>query len=182
MSGTPRALLTLMYEGWQVWDGDFGELGVVRAGGEVVASIEFVQRSEVRRVAPESALRLEHLEANRYRAVARVLDTEDAVVLDLGGARALRRVRRDEGPGDFTTGETVSVEVTLGFNGWPDAPWTRKAADAHGTDHRWLVHRITRFSSDHDGAEEIDEASTDTVDSAGEYCLLECSLVVDPGR
>ncbi|MCW2766091.1 MAG: hypothetical protein JWO11_2050 [Nocardioides sp.] len=37
-----RPPVTLMYAGWQVWDYPFG---VVRVGGDVVASVEFVQRS-----------------------------------------------------------------------------------------------------------------------------------------
>jgi hypothetical protein len=167
-------VVTLMYEGWQVWDGHYWP---VRVGGDVVASIEFVQRSAPHPVEPGAPLHLEHIDSFRYLATARVLDTTDAVVLDLGSFRALRWVRPGEGPGDFETGAAVSLELNLGLNGWPDSPWTNRAADRYGTEHHWHVERILRVTTGRDDATEIDEAAMETVDSVNQYCLLECSLV-----
>lgn len=170
-SATP---VTLLYDGWQVWDGQFGR---VRVGGDLVASIEFVQRSGLTVVDASSPPRLEQLGENRYRATAHVLDTAGAVVLDLGALKALRWVRPGESPGDFETGATASLDLSLSINGWPDTPWTNRAAELYGTDHRWHVQRIARMTIDGAEAVEIDAADTDTVDSSSQYCLLECTLL-----
>src|SRR5215216_1713909 len=99
MNETPvKPPVVLMYVGWLVWDNPFGP---VRVGGNVVASVEFVQRSALGPAETGSPPHIEHLGENRYRATARVLDTTDAVVLDLGALRALRWVRPGESPGDF---------------------------------------------------------------------------------
>lgn len=175
--------VTLMYSGWQVWDGQYGQTlddphyRPVRADGEMVASVEFVQRSAPRTVQSGSPLQVEHTGANWYLATAEVLDTTDAVVLDLGAFRVLRWVRPGEGPGDFVPGTTVALELSLNLNGWPESPWTKRAAELYGTDHRWQVERIVRITTDHDDATEIDEASMETVDGVTQYCLLDCSLV-----
>ena len=170
-SATP---VTLMYEGWQVWDGQYGP---VRVGEDFVASVEFVQRSPLRTVETGAEPQVEHVVANRYVATARVLDTIDAVVLDLGSLRALRWVRPGESAGEFTVGTTVEIELSLSLNGWDDTPWTNSAAELYGTNHRWHVQRIVRRTIDIDHAEEIAEASIETVDSATQYCLLECALL-----
>lgn len=164
----------LMYEGWQVWDNPFG---VVRVGGDVVASVEFVQRSALAMIDTDAEPQIEQIDTNRYLATAKVLDTTDAVVLDLGALRALRWVRPGESPGDFRSGSTVALELSLSLNGWPDTPWTNRAAELYGSDHTWRVQRILRLTIDGDNATEIDEASIEAVDSAAQYCLLECSLI-----
>ena len=166
--------IILMYDGWQVWDGQYG---TVRVGGDLVASVEFVQRSDPRPVQNGSRLQVEHTRANGYLVTAEVLDTTGAVVLDLGSFRALRWVRPGEGPGDFIPGTTVALELSLSLNGWPDSPWTNRAAEQYGTNHRWHVERILRLSTGREDATEIDEASMETVDSSAQYCLLECSVV-----
>lgn len=107
--------VTLMYEGWQVWDGVYGP---VRVGEEFTASVEFVQRSPLSTVELAAEPHVEPLIANRYLATARVLDTADAVVLDLGSLRALRWVRPGESAGDFVAGTTVSLELSLNLNAW----------------------------------------------------------------
>lgn len=173
MSKKPAAPVTLMYEGWQVWDGQYWP---VRVGEDFVASVEFVQRSPLRTAATGAEPQVEHVVANRYVATARVLDTIDAVVLDLGSLRALRWVRPGESAGDFTVGATVAFELSLNLNGWDDTPWTNRAAELYGTNHKWHVHRIVRRTIDQDDAEDIAEASIEAVDSATQYCLLECSL------
>ena len=171
-SRAPR--VTLVYDGWQVWDGQYGP---VRVGGDFRASLEFVQRSALRPAGPAAQLRLEHTDTNWYRASAKVLDSRDAVVLDFGSVRALRWVRPGESPGDFATGATVSLELSLSLNGWEGSPWTTRAAQQHGTDHLWHVERILRKSKRTDESTEIDEAAMETVDSAYEYCLLQCVLL-----
>jgi hypothetical protein len=176
MSKEPAAPVTLMYEGWQVWDNQYGP---VRVGEDFTASVEFVQRSPLRTAETGAEPQIEHVVANRYVATARVLDTIDAVVLDLGSLRALRWVRPGESAGDFTIGTTVSLDLSLSLNGWDDTPWTNRAAELYGTNHTWHVRRIVRRTIDQDDAEDIAEASTETVDSAHQYCLLECSLL-DP--
>lgn len=163
-----------MYEGWQVWDGQYGP---VRVGEDFVASVEFVQRSPLRAAEPGAEPHLAHVSANRYVATARVLDTTDAVVLDLGSIRALRWVRPGESAGDFTVGTTVALELSLNLNAWDDTPWTNRAAELYGTDHTWHVHRIVRRTTEQDDAEDIVEASMEAVDSARQYCLLDCSVV-----
>ncbi len=172
---SPRAAaVTLMYDGWQVWDGHYWP---VRVGGDVVASIEFVQRSDAHAVEPDTPLGMEHVDAFRYRATARVLDTMDAVILDLGSFRALRWIRPDEGPGDFEQGATVSLDLNLGLNGWPGSSWTIRAAELYGIERRWHIERILRHTQGSDEVTEIDEAAMQTVDSSTQYCLLECSLL-----
>jgi hypothetical protein len=174
MSETPAAPVILMYVGWLVWDGQFSP---VRVGGDMVASVEFVQRSALGAVEAGSAPEIEHLGENRYVAIAKVLDTTDAVVLDLGALRAVRWVRPGETPGDFQAGTTVSLELSLNLNAWQGDPWTNRAAALYGTDHRWLVQRIVRKTVDRDDAQEIEVADTETVESSGQYCLLECTLI-----
>jgi hypothetical protein len=174
MSQALVAPVTLMYDGWQVWDGVFGP---VRVGGDVVASVEFVQRSALTTVETGSRPHIEHLTENRYLATALVLDTSDAVVLDLGALRALRWVRPGETPGDFETGTTAALEITLSLNGWTDTPWTNRAAKLYGTDHRWRVDRIVRKTIGVEGAQDIEEAAIETVDSAHQFCLLECTRI-----
>lgn len=165
---------TLLYDGWQVWDGHYWP---VRAGGDLVASIEFAQRSVARPVEPTTELGIEQIDGCRYRATAKVLDTVDAVVLDLGAFRVLRWVRPGEGPGDFVAGDTVSLDLNLALNGWPDSPWTNRAAELYGTEHRWHIIRILRFTQGSSDVTEITEAAMETVESSGQYCLLECSLI-----
>lgn len=177
MSERPSTHLTLMYEGWQVWDGQYGP---VQVGEDFSASVEFVQRSPMRSVAIGTEPQVKHIVENRYLATARVLETSDAVVLDLGSLRALRWVRPGESAGDFAAGTTVALELSLSLNGWDDAPWTNRAAALYGTNHRWRVHHIVRRTIDIDDAEEIAEAAIETVDSATQYCLLECSLLDQP--
>lgn len=170
-----RPEVTLLYEGWLAWDAPYG---VPRVGGELIAAAEFVQRSAVRVVGPGASPGIEEqLGGHVYRVIAHVLDTTDAVVLDLGACRAVRWVRPDEGPGEFRTGTTVSLELGLGVNPWDQTPWTSRAARLHGTDHRWLVRRILRVSAGKDDATEVDEAGMNTVESTGQYCLLECSVM-----
>ena len=169
-----RSPVVLMYDGWQVWDGEYGP---VQVGGEFVASIESVQRSAPEPVEQDAQLLIEHTDANWCRATARVLDTDGAVVLDLGSFKALRWVRPGESPGDFTTGDTVSLDLSLNLNAWQGSPWTNRATDLYGTDHRWHVERIVRITQGLDDAVEISEAAMETVDSAHQYCLLHCSLV-----
>ncbi len=170
----------LMYPGWLVWDGPYWP---VRVGGEFVASVEFVQRSRPETAASSHQLQVEHTDSNRYRATARVLDATDAVVLDLGSLRALRWIRPGEDSGDFSTGDTVSLDLSLSLNGWAGSTWTKRAAEQFGTDHRWRVERIVRRTADRDDATDIDEAAMETVDSANQYCLLYCSIVSgDPGQ
>lgn len=171
-SDQPAKTVTLLYDGWQVWD---GQLGPVRMGADVVASVEFVQRSALRPVASGTPPGLEHLGDARYLATAEVLDTVGAVVLDLGVLRAVRWVRPGEDPGDFTAGTTVSLELGLSLTGWPDAPWTNRAAELHGTEHRWRVHRVVRRTAGADDDTDIDEADVESVESSGQYCLLECT-------
>lgn len=163
--------VTLMYEGWQAWDGVYGP---VRVGEEFTASVEFVQRSPLSTVELAAEPHVEPLIANRYLATARVLDTADAVVLDLGSLRALRWVRPGESAGDFVAGTTVSLELSLNLNAWDDTPWTNKAGELYGTNHGWHVRRIVRRTIDSDDAVDIAEASIETVDSARQYCLLDC--------
>lgn len=167
--------VTLMYEGWQVWDGHYGP---VRVGGHFVASVEFVQRSALRDVQAGSPLQIEHTGANHYRVTAEVLDTTGAVVLDVGSFRALRWVRPGETPGDFETGATVALGMSLNLNGWPDSSWTNRAAERYGIEHRWNVARILRVTEGRDDdAAEINEASMETVESSNQYCLLDCALI-----
>lgn len=86
--GDPRTdPVVLAYPGWQVWDGHYWP---VRVGGELVASVEFVQRSRPEAAEPGAEPRIEPTGENNYRATARVLDAAGAVVLDLGSLRALR--------------------------------------------------------------------------------------------
>ncbi|WP_183093218.1 hypothetical protein [Nocardioides stalactiti] len=170
----PAGTVVLMYEGWQVWDGQYWP---VRVGGELVASVEFVQRSTPTSVEPDSSPRVEHIEGNRYRAIARVLDATDAVVLDLGALRALRWIRPGETAGDFSTGDLVSVDLSLSLNGWPTSSWTHRAAELHGTDHRWHVERIVYVTGNPGDAVDLEEASMTTVDADDEHCLLFCTLV-----
>lgn len=173
-SSTRPQAVTLMYPGWQVWDGEFGP---VRVGEDFVASVEFVQRSPLHAVPRDREPQIEHLRDNWYQVVADVLDTSGAVVLDLGAFRVLRWVRPGETQGDFQPGTRVAFELSLSLNGWPDSPWTNRAAELYGSEHRWHVARITRFAMDSDDATEIDEATLETVDSSGQYCLLECAVV-----
>lgn len=166
--------VVLMYPGWLVWDGPYWP---VRVGGEFVASVEFAQRSTPEAAGPDHKLQVEHTESNSYRATARVLDATDAVVLDLGSLRALRWIRPGEDSGGFSTGDTVSFDLSLSLNGWAGSPWTKRAADQFGTDHRWRVDRIVRLTDGLDDATDIEEADMETVDSDEQYCLLYCSLV-----
>ena len=166
--------VVLMYPGWQVWDGQYWP---VRVGGEFVASVEFVQRSTPEDAGPGSKLQVEHTGSNWYRATAQVLDATDAVVLDLGSVRALRWIRPGEDSGDFAEGDTVSLDLSLSLNGWPDSAWTRRAAEQFGTDLRWRVERIVRLTDDLDDPTDIDEAAMETVDAGNQYCLLYCSLL-----
>ena len=172
--GLDRSAVVLMYEGWQVWDGEFGRVYVA---GEFGASVEFVQRSALEGAEPGATLQIQRTHSNWYRATARMLDTTDAVVLDLGPFRALRWVRPGESPGDFTTGDTVSLDLSLNLNAWQGSPWTNRAADLYGSDHRWRVERIVRTTQGLDDAVEIDEAAMETVDGTYQYCLLHCTLV-----
>jgi hypothetical protein len=166
--------ITLMYSGWQVWA---GEHGPVRAGGELTASVEFVQRSRPRVAQSGRRPLLEHTRENWYQAVASVLDTTDAVVLDLGAFRALRWVRPGEGTGDFQRETAVEFELSLNINPWTDSPWTNRAADLYGTNYRWSVDRILRFSTATGEAVELDEATMETVESSAQYCLLDCVVL-----
>ncbi|TYL51502.1 hypothetical protein FXB39_09800 [Nocardioides sp. BGMRC 2183] len=167
----------MTYDDWLVWDGAYGP---VRVGGDFVASVEFIQQSSLLPVAAAAQPHLEHISESRYLATARVLDTEGAVVLDLGALRALRWVRPGETPGDFETGMLARFELFLGLNPWDNTPETNRAAELYGTDHRWHVHRIVLKTVGQDGEREIDSADTDTVDSdSEEYCLLECTVVDD---
>lgn len=130
---------TLMYEGWQVWDGTYGH---VRTGADFVASVEFVVHSRVQVVEPGIQPSLRQIEDNQYLAVAKVLDTTDAVVLDLGVLRALKWVRPGETADPFAPAITVAMKLSLSLNPWEDTPWTNRAAQLHSTNHRWRVHRI----------------------------------------
>lgn len=168
------SVVTVMYDGWLVWDGTYGTVAV---GGELAASIEFVQGSTPRVLAPDAPLGLEHLGGNRYHVVANVLDATEAVVMDLGPFRVLRWVRPDETAGEFTKGARVALEVSLNLNGWPDSAWTTRADELYHTQHRWQVHRIVRTTAGHDDSTDVEEASTENVDSARQYCELECSLL-----
>lgn len=170
-------LVTLMYEGWQVWDGTYGP---VRVGESFAASVEFVQRSPLGTVKPGAEPHIEPLVANRYHATARVLDTTDAVVLDLGALRAMRWVRPGESAGDFIAGTTVSLELGLNLNAWDDAPWTNRAGELYETNHVWHVRRIVLRTIDSDDSAEIAEASMETVDSARQYCLVDCVRLRGP--
>ena len=171
----PDGVVTLLFEGWHVWSNDYGR---VRVGGEFTGSVEFHQRSALEAVEPGRALGIEHLGEIRYRATARVLDTtDDVVVLDLGAFRALRWVRPGETAGDFEAGTTVSLELLLGLDVWEGDPWVTRAAELHGSDHRWRVQSIVRRTKDSDDAVEIEEATIETVDGITQYCLLDCLLL-----
>lgn len=174
----PVERLTLMYSGWQVWDGQYLDDShlPVRVGHTFDATLEFVQRSPLRLVDGNSRLGVEHIEETWYQAVAKVLDTSDAVVLDFGNFRALRWVRPGESPGDFRTGDVVTLKVSLGLNGWVDTPWTDRAAAAHGALHRWRVEHIARRTIGSNESTPILEASMATVESSEQYVLLTCTL------
>lgn len=170
-----RSIVTLWYAGWQVWDGEFGE---IRVGGDFAASVEFVPRSSLELAESNTDAQIRHLHSNWYRATAMVLDTSgEAVVLDLGAFRALKWIRPGEGSGGFHPATTVNLELSLNLSGWMDTPWTNRAAELYGSNHTWRVHRILRFSVGDDTGTEIDEAVIETVDSVDQHCLLECSLV-----
>lgn len=170
----PSEAVILIYSGWQVWDGQYGP---VRVGDDFEAAVEFVQRTPPRPIVEDREPGILHVRANIYMVVADVLDTSGAVVLDLGRFRALRWVRPGEGPGAFVVGTRVTFELSLNVNGWPESPWTSRAAELYGTDHRWRVHDIARLTIGSDRATEITEASMETVDSAEQYCLVGCSVV-----
>lgn len=174
MSQDSSSTITLMYSGWQVWDGAYGP---VRVGENFVASVEFVQRSPLRHVDAGAKPQIERVVDNRYRAIVHVLDTTDAVVVDLGLLRALRWVRPGETPGDFSPGTVAALDLSLNLNAWDETPWTNRANQLYGTNHKWHVQRIVRRTIDQDDDEEIAEAVTETVDSALQYCLLDCTLL-----
>lgn len=169
-SGQPAEPVVLMYDGALA-----GALGRVRVGDHLRSSVEFVERSTPRRVEDGLEPGVAHLDVNRYRVVARVLEVTDAVVVvDLGVLRALRWVA----PGassNFVAGTTVSFELSLSLNSWADnEPVTNRAAELFGTDHVWHVQRITGVPIHGGASEEIDEASFDTVEGVFRHCLLEC--------
>lgn len=174
MGASPEPTVTLLFEGWHVWSNDHGR---VRVGGEFTSSVEFHPQSPLAVAEPGRRLGVEHLAECRYRVTARVLDATDAVVLDLGAFRALRGVWPGKTAGDFRAGTTVSLELLLGLDVWEGSPWVARAAELYGSEHRWRVRRIVRRTQDRDDAVQIEEATIETVDSSGQYCLLECSLV-----
>lgn len=163
-----------MYDGWLVWDGAYGP---VKVGGTFAASIEFVPRTAVVRLDRDRDLAMQHLGENRYQVTARVLEATEAVVLDLGALRVLTWVRPGETATDFTAGTTVALEVNLGLNPWEETPWTTRAIAEHGAEVRLHVKRISLWTSGHNYMTDLPEATTDTVDSAREYCLLECHIL-----
>lgn len=165
--------VTLMYAGWQVWDAPYG---VIRVGETFSAAVEFVQRSTLREAGPDHRVGMRHVADNVYVATARVLHTTEVVVLDLGSVRAIRWVRPGEGSGGFEPGGVVALELSLGLNAWDQSSWTEWASDHYGTNHEWLVERILRKDTNGNEAMEIAEASIKTVDSVGQYCLLDCQL------
>ena len=178
MESRPVERLTLMYSGWQVWDGQYLDDShlPVRVGHAIDATLEFVQRSPLSLVDEKSRLGVEHIEETWYRAVARVLDTSGAVVLDFGNFRALRWIRPGETPGDFRTGDVASLKVSLGLNGWVGAPWVDRAVAAYGAKHRWRVDGMSRRTIGSSESTPIFEASTASVESSDQYVLLTCTL------
>lgn len=98
-------------------------------------------------------------------------------VLEVGELRLLRWTRPDEDVDDLVEGTKVEFEAKLNLNPWAESDWSQDAASAHAVNHRWRVERITRHSVDDEGSTEILECSTATVDSATQYCLLDCTLL-----
>jgi len=172
-AGSQGLVITVMYEGWLVWDGVYGP---VELGAALPTTVEFLPRTPVVLSADREPT-MRHLAKNRYQVTAKVLDATDAVVLDLGPLRVLKWVRPGETAGDFTAGEMVTLEVALGLNPWDETPWTTRAISQHHAETRLRVERITLWGLEDDFVTELTEATTDTVDSATEYCLLECQVL-----
>lgn len=169
--------VTVMYEGWQVWDGVYGPVAV---GGVVTATVEFVLRSRPVPTAAGVHPSMRHLGANRYGVTATVRDVGEAVVLDLGPLRVLSWVRPGEAPTGFEAGRAVAAEIGLGLNPWDDTPWTLRAVAEHGAAARLQVEGITRHGPGPDDVTDLSTATTDTVDSASQYCLLDCRILECP--
>lgn len=116
---------------------------------------------------------------NHYMMVGLVHEGSQVHVLEVGDPRLLRWARPDEATDPLVDGTTVEVEVKLNLNPWAESDWSRTAASTHATDLRWRIDRITRFSVDGGVPAEIAECSIETVDSATQYCLLDCTLLGD---
>lgn len=168
--------LHLMLDGWLVWDGLYGPL---RVGEVFVASVEFAPASTPRAVEPGAQHSWRHVTGNRYMMVGLVHEGPQVRVLEVGDLRLLRWARPDEAADPLVDGTTVEVEAKLNLNPWAESDWSRTAASTHATDLRWRIDRITRFSVDGEVPAEIAECSIETVDSATQYCLLDCTLLGD---
>lgn len=168
--------IQVLHDGWLIWD---GVVGVVRTG-EVTTTSLACHATDPWEGAADAEVGLEQVGPARYRAVARLLALRaDCLVLDLGEVSAVTWVRPGENapvPPGSREGDLLAGEIVLSIDAWQEAAWSRWAARHHGTDHELLVRRIVRVA-DRDGSqEELDEASVDTVASAGEHCLLTCEV------
>lgn len=172
--GGSEPVVTIMFEGWQVWDGVYYPVVV---GQGFTATVEFSPGTAPVVVDSSTSLSMTYLGESRYAVTARVLDATDAVVLDLGPLRIMKWIRPGEAQTDYTTGDTVSLEVMLGLNAWDGSPWTNRAIVEHGAEVRLHVDRITLWGPGHESGTELTEATTDTVDSAHEHCLLDCRVL-----
>ncbi len=100
-----------MFEGWQVWDGVYYPVVV---GQAFDATVEFSRGTAPVVVDSRKPPSMTHLGRSRYAVTATVLDATDAVVLDLGPLRIIKWVRPGEAQTDYTTGDSVTLEVMLG--------------------------------------------------------------------
>lgn len=165
---------TLMLDGWLVWDGLYGPLHL---GDVFAASVEFAPLSVPVQVDLGSERSLRHLDANRYAAVGVVRESSETQVLDVGELRVLRWARPGDALGALTAGATVALEAALNLNPWAEADWSRHATSEQGAMYQWRVERMTRYRVGEGDPTDVRECSTDTVDSADQYCLLECTLL-----
>lgn len=168
-------MLTLMLDGWLVWDGLYGPFHI---GDEFLASVEFAPVSTPQAVEPGTHHSLRHLGGNRYAAVGLVHEAPQIRVLEVGKFRLVRWSRPDESADDaLVDGATVELEAKLNLHPWAESEWSRNAASTYATEVRWRIDRITRFSVDGGDPTDVPECSIETVDSATQYCLLECVML-----
>lgn len=167
-------VLTIVFPGWQVWDGVYDPVSVGQAFTATVES-SFVTVP----VVVDSGKRpsMMHLGESRYAVTATVLAATDAVVLDLGPLRVIDWVRPGEARTGYTTGDTVTAEVVLGLNAWDGSSWTNSAIEEHAAEVRLHVDRITLWGPGHESGTELTEATMGTVDSAYEHCILDCRVL-----
>lgn len=142
----------------------------IRVGGVIVANVEFAESSEARQVGAERAPGIIAIDSAAARVVARVLETTQVVVLDIGAMRVARwRPPWGQEP-SYTVGDTVELDVRLSL-GSPEERWVVDA------DRRWnLIYRIKVsglqcFGADDRDLIDIDETSAPALgDSEG--CVL----------